>query len=126
MVEQEERTRITQSGKNLLVLIPNCTRSQLITYTKNKPMLIVKSPESSISQRTIYSNKKQLFKGYWLGARKVRELTKVMAAVLSWYLNKMSYFSYIEILESRTELFKLINGDVFYSFLLLNFFQRKT
>ena len=44
-----------------------------------------------------------------------------MAAVLSWYFNKMSYFSYKEILESRTELFKLINGDVFYSFPPLQF-----
>jgi len=67
-----------------------------------------------------------LFRRYWLGGRKVRELTKVMATVLSWYLNKMSYFSYKEILERRTELFKLINGDVFYSFLLLNFFESKT
>ena len=89
-------------------------------------MLIAKSPESSISQRTIYSNKKQLFKLYWLGGRKVDKLTKVMATVLSWYLNKISYLSYKEILERRTELFKLINGDVCYSFLLLNFFESKT
>ena len=49
-----------------------------------------------------------------------------MATVLSWYLNKISYLSYKEILERRTELFKLINGDVLYSFLLLIFFESKT
>ena len=65
-------------------------------------------------------------KRHWLGGRKVYELTNVMATVLSWYLNKMFYFSHKEILERRTGVFKLINGDVFYSFLLLNFFESKT
>ena len=98
----------------------------MITYTNNEAIPIAKSPERFHFQRTIYSNKKQLFKQYWLGGRKVGKLTKVMATVLSWYLNKMSYFSYKEILERQTGLFKLINGDAFYSFLLLNFFESKT
>ena len=90
-------------------------------------MLIAKSPERfHFPEDYLQQQKTFLFKRYWLGGRRVRELTKVMVTVLSWYPNKISYFSYKEILERRTELFKLINVDVYYSFLLLNFFESKT
>ena len=60
-------------------------------------MIIAKSPEKfHFPEYYLQQQKKQLFKRYWLGGRKVRETTKVMATVLSWYL-KMSYFSYKEI-----------------------------